>query len=109
MTNRKRNSINDATPAEWDSLKSIQKTPYVDPYDSMAINTKVNKPPHYNNGNIECIEYIIDNMGREGASYYCEGNVKKYIHRWRYKDHAAPVDDLRKARWYLDKLIELQI
>ena len=108
MPNRKQNSIDDITPAEWNNLNSKGKTSYVDPYDSVAINTKVNNPPHYNNGNIECIDYIIDNMGREGASYYCEGNVKKYIHRWRYKD-ASPIDDLRKARWYLDKLIELQL
>ena len=33
-----------------------------------------------------------------------EWNIKKYMHRWRYK--TKPVQDLKKARWYLDKLIE---
>lgn len=63
----------------------------------------VNKPPHYNQGSIECIEYLKDNLG-DGFQYYLDGNIKKYLHRWRYKD--APVEDLRKARWYLDVLIK---
>ena len=63
----------------------------------------VNKPPHYNQGSIECIEYLKDNLG-DGFPYYLDGNIKKYLHRWRYKD--APVEDLRKARWYLDALIK---
>lgn len=63
----------------------------------------VNKPPHYNQGSIECIEYLKDNLG-DGFQYYLDGNIKKYLHRWRYKD--ARVEDLRKARWYLDALIK---
>lgn len=66
----------------------------------------VNHPPHYNNGKIECIKYLEDNLG-DGYPYYLEGNIKKYLHRWRYKD--APVEDLRKAAWYLGKLIESQV
>lgn len=65
----------------------------------------VNNPPHYNNGQIECIVYLRDNLGT-GFSYYCEGNVKKYLHRWRHKGQA--VQDLEKAQWYLAKLIESQ-
>jgi hypothetical protein len=63
----------------------------------------VNKPPHYNQGSIECIEYLKDNLG-DGFQYYLDGNIKKYLHRWRYKN--APIEDLRKARWYLDRLIQ---
>ena len=66
----------------------------------------VNHPPHYNTGQIECIKYLEDNLG-DGFEYYLEGNIKKYLHRWRYKD--APVEDLRKAAWYLGKLIESQV
>ena len=47
MPNRKQNSIDDITPAEWNNLNSKGKTSYIDPYDSVAINTKVNNPPHY--------------------------------------------------------------
>ena len=63
----------------------------------------INKPPHYNQGSIECIEYLKDNLG-DGFQYYLDGNIKKYLHRWRYKN--APIEDLRKARWYLDRLIQ---
>jgi len=66
----------------------------------------INHPPHYNTGKIECINYLEDNLG-DGYPYYLEGNIKKYLHRWRHKD--APVDDLRKAAWYLGKLIESQV
>jgi hypothetical protein len=69
-------------------------------------NDNVNHPKHYNQGNIECIDYLRDNLG-DGFSYYLEGNIKKYMHRWRYKK--APVEDLRKAAWYLGKLIENQV
>ena len=63
----------------------------------------INKPPHYNQGSIECIEYLKDNLG-DGFPDYLDGNIKKYLHRWRYKN--APIEDLRKARWYLDRLIQ---
>ena len=69
----------------------------------------VNHPPHYNQGGIECIAYLKDNLG-EGFTYYLEGNVKKYLHRWRYKttDGSPSVEDLKKAQWYLNALIENQ-
>jgi hypothetical protein len=63
----------------------------------------VNSPAHYNTGGIECIDYLKDNMSWEGYTGYLEGNTKKYLHRWRYK--SKPVEDLKKARWYLDRLI----
>lgn len=70
----------------------------------------VNNPAHYNNGHIECIDYLEDNLG-SGYDYYLEGNIKKYLHRWRYKSQDAEkqVEDLRKAAWYLGKLIETQM
>jgi hypothetical protein len=74
--------LNDVSPAEWDA---------------------VTKPQHYNTGGIEAIDYIKQQLG-DGFIEYCEGNTLKYLHRWRYKEH--PVQDLRKARWYLDKMIE---
>ena len=63
----------------------------------------VNRPPHYNQGSIECIDYLKDNLG-DGFPDYLDGNIKKYLHRWRYKN--APIEDLRKARWYLERLIQ---
>jgi hypothetical protein len=81
---------------------AITTRDYNDRYD---IET-VNHPPHYNNGSIECIDYLEDNLGREGFEYYLEGNIKKYMHRFRIKNKGAPVEDLRKAKWYLERLIQ---
>jgi hypothetical protein len=44
-----------------------------------------------------------DNMDNLMFMGYLEGNCKKYLHRYRYK--GKPVEDLKKARWYLDRLI----
>ena len=63
----------------------------------------VNSPSHYGSGNIEAIEYMKDNMETLMFFGYLEGNTKKYLHRYRYK--GKPVEDLKKARWYLDRLI----
>jgi hypothetical protein len=94
--------LNEATPQEWDQTATAH---YVDPFD-MPPADNVNHPPHYNANKIECIDYLEDSLG-EGFSYYLEGAIKKYLHRWRYKhSQRAPVEDLRKARWYLDKLID---
>jgi len=62
----------------------------------------VNSPPHYNNTEIECIEAIAAATG-DGFEYYLQGNIMKYLWRYRYKNG---VEDLSKARWYLDKLIK---
>ena len=64
----------------------------------------VDHPDHYQGDKIECIEYLKDNMPWEAYTGYLEGNTKKYMHRWRRK--GKPVEDLKKARWYLDRLIK---
>jgi hypothetical protein len=73
-------------------------------YDELILEEdKVNNPSHYNSGGIECIEYLKDNLPHEAFVGYLEGNVKKYMHRWRYKNG---VEDLRKAGWYLSYLVD---
>ena len=63
----------------------------------------VSAPKHYNNGKVECIEYIKQQLGSEFPSYL-EGSAIKYIHRHRMKN--ANIQDLEKAKWYINKLIE---
>ncbi len=65
----------------------------------------VNQPPHYGQGEIECIDYIKDILTDEELIGYYRGNVAKYLHRWRYKNG---LEDLKKARWYLEALIQQQ-
>jgi len=66
----------------------------------------VNHPSHYCNGKIECIDAIESAVSElSGLDAVCTANVIKYVWRWKHKNG---VTDLRKAQWYLNKLIELQ-
>lgn len=63
----------------------------------------INNPSHYTNGKIECIDAIeVATESLNGIQAVCTGNVIKYIWRWKLKNG---IEDLKKARWYLDKLI----
>ena len=64
----------------------------------------VNHPPHYNQDNIECIDAIEAATGKY-FRYYLQGNVMKYL--WRFDYKGEPIKDLKKAQWYLDKLINI--
>jgi len=64
-------------------------------------NEKVDHPSHYNQGKIEVIDAIDDwELG------FYEGNIIKYVARYQHKED--PVADLKKAAWYLNRLIELK-
>lgn len=81
-------SLDSATPEEWD---------------------RVSKPHHYSAKSekypdLECINFIEAALTPEEYRGYCKGNVLKYS--WRCDHKGATVDDLRKARKYLDWLIE---
>lgn len=60
----------------------------------------INNPPHYNMGKIEVIDFIID----QGLDYL-SGNVIKYVARAPHK--GAELQDLKKAKFCLEKRIEL--
>lgn len=62
----------------------------------------VNSPPHYNQKGVECID-AIQAATDDGFEYYLQGNIMKYVWRYRYKNGKQ---DLQKAAWYLKKLIE---
>jgi hypothetical protein len=65
----------------------------------------VNKPAHYNlGGGVECIDYIKQVLTLDGFISYCQGNMIKYQHRHGYKGN--PVQDMEKAQWYLNKMLE---
>ena len=111
-------SINNTTAADWDALRknktnvgiSTTSQAFTDAEYSMfmrnrpvpTINDVVEAPIHYNTGEIECIDYIKDSMSESEFIGYLNGNLIKYVHRYRNKNGA---EDLRKAKWYLDKLI----
>ena len=60
-------------------------------------NDVVNHPAHYTDGKIEVIDFIEDKRLN-----FHRGNAVKYIARAGKKDPAKEVEDLKKARWYLD-------
>jgi hypothetical protein len=68
------------------------------------VNDMVNHPPHYNQRSIECID-AIESATDLGFEYYLQGNIIKYMWRYKYKNG---IEDLKKAKWYLDKLIEIK-
>jgi hypothetical protein len=68
--------LNDVSPAEWD---------------------KVTNPDYYTKGRTEAIDYIMDK-----DMSFAEGNVIKYVTRYKSKNG---VEDLRKAKWYLERII----
>ena len=76
----------------WCSVDQLQRIDKADPIN----------PSHYKQGGIECIDAIKAATG-DGFIGYVWGNVLKYLWRWPKK---GGVDDLKKARWYLDRLIQ---
>tara|TARA_R110001606_G_scaffold233791_1_gene381258 strand:- start:138 stop:389 length:252 start_codon:yes stop_codon:yes gene_type:complete len=70
---------------------------------SMVKDDMVNSPSHYNFAGIECIDAIRAATGEDGFESYLQGNIMKYLWRYNYKNG---LQDLRKAEWYLKRLIE---
>ena len=138
-------SINDATPEEWNKLRTkhdVELSEWLDdeedvpndhpvysdkfvhdvytlkseindkntPDNSLGksyaelINTMVDHPPHYNNGSVECIEAIEAMLTPDEFIGYLRGNSLKY--RWRFRYKSKPIEDLRKARWYEERLLK---
>ncbi len=71
--------------------------------DFLGADDPVNHPGHYCNGGVECIDAIKGSM-RDDAAFrgFLKGNVMKYVFRYEQKNG---VEDLKKARWYLERLI----
>lgn len=63
-----------------------------------TISNVIDHPSHYNRGKIEVIDFIED----QGLSFHL-GNVIKYVARAGSK--SDKLEDLKKARWYLDRYI----
>ena len=63
----------------------------------------VNSPSHYNQSGIESIAAIQAALG-PNFKYYLQGNIMKYL--WRFDYKGKPLEDLQKAQWYLNTLLE---
>jgi hypothetical protein len=114
-------SIDNATPEEWDRLRNSKASiaeawnriydddnaPNEHPVFSEEAMVKsydaVNRPEHYNNGGMECIDAIKGMLTHDEYIGYLRGNALKYMWRFRYK--GKPIEDLRKARWYEERMM----
>lgn len=63
----------------------------------------VNRTAHYTSGGIECIDAMQAAFGAEAVKDFCLCNAFKYL--WRHREKGGS-EDLKKARWYLNRLIE---
>lgn len=79
-------------------MGSKQKT------QSLPSKEMVNHPDHYK-GNIECIDAMIDCFGVVPTAAFCKLNAFKYI--WRSNRKGKEIEDMKKAKWYIDKFLEL--
>jgi hypothetical protein len=103
--------------SEWQesttTIGALKPIPAVEPFVSVedtqptgSTDDPVNSPSHYASGGVECIEAIKASMSHEAFLGYLKGNVQKYL--WRYEKKANPVEDLKKAQWYLARLTKEQ-
>ena len=89
-----KDSIDDATEEEWAEVgKKLREE-----------SKEVHNPSHYNTGAVECIDAIQATLSAEEFQGYCRGNTLKYLWRCMYKGKSK--QDLEKARWYLDRLLD---
>ncbi len=107
MKRRTKMRLNDETPEAWDRAYNAGKPKaWSEVFDGKLAEDNVNKPPHYNSGDIEAIDAIKASMSPVEFKGYLKGNALKYIWRYRYK--GKPVEDLKKCQWYLKRLTEEQ-
>jgi hypothetical protein len=92
-------SIDDVPPSEWSRAAHVNYKSQEKAFD------EIEKPSHYNYGKYETIDVIVDTLGQYEAINYCHGNVLKYTIRMWHK--GTPIKDAKKAKWYLEKMIEL--
>ena len=79
---------------QTDHIKNVAK----------QIKDNVNNPSHYNLGSVECIDAIEAMLSTEEFIGYLRGNSLKY--RWRFRYKGKPLEDLKKANWYEERLLK---
>jgi len=128
QTQTKKTSIDDESPdawtrinkkygyqVHWDEEEEEDNAPNEHPlygdkfvqdvYSIESAPDMVDNPPHYTQGNIECIDAMQAMLSEEEFIGFLRGNSFKY--RWRMRDKRQPVQDLRKAQWYEKKLKDI--
>lgn len=93
-----------STVAHWVEEVNFTIDEWEEVFDDKDTTPDPVNPQHYKNGEVECIEGIRSAVvGKDGFAGYLAGNTLKYI--WRYESKGG-VQDLEKASWYLNKLVQ---
>ena len=82
-----------------------QLTPADSQFTPADYAAEIDHPAHYA-GKIECIDALLETMGRDDVRAFCLCNAFKYLRRCK-KKHETPEEDVEKAVWYLQKYLEL--
>ena len=70
----------------------------IDEFDSVL------KPRHYCDDKIESLDYIRQQLGKQGYMAYCVGNMHKYLHRHEKKENN--IEDLEKLIFFANEKIK---
>ena len=73
-------------------------------YENEITYDSVNAPAHYLHGRKETIDVITDCMTNDEFHGYLKGNIFNYVLIYKFK--GEPLEDLQKAHWYLNRLIQ---
>ena len=103
---KKKSPFNDSTINKLRKSLGLVELPEPDPSEKnilsvSEIKDNINHPSHYTYGKMEVIE-VID-------AFDCnfeQGNIIKYVLRYKHKNG---IEDLKKAQWYLDHLIQKEM
>lgn len=96
----------DNTMGLCELLGSVEEEVELPPIIKAAdVTTDAVNPAHYKTGKYECIDVMIETLGIDFVKGFCIGNAFKYLYRFKHKNG---VEDVKKARWYIDKFVELE-
>ncbi len=73
-------------------------------FNAGTVVDNVNHPSHYETGKFECIDVMLETQGKDAVLNFCLCNAFKYLYRHNRKNG---IEDVKKAKWYVDKYIEL--
>lgn len=101
-----RNIVYEEDCSPWELAQTTIFAKARENYDELTdtYTDPVERPSHYTAGEIECIDAIRAATTQEEFEGFLRGNVLKYL--WRCNLKSNKTEDLNKARWYLNRLIE---
>ena len=90
---------------DFEAMRAEERDKYLSLFMS-ATPDNVNHPQHYELPNgLECIDVLLATQGKDFVMGFCLCNAMKYLYRHKRKNG---IEDIKKARWYIDKYLELE-